>query len=92
MAETMRQIMWAEVKVDCYHGANCDQHRPYWYGYADGDKEGGSMPGPVTLDVTSFPPGTKVTISVPVCQQCGETSETCSCGFDWRKWAEERYA
>jgi hypothetical protein len=88
----MRQTMWAELKVDCYDGPNCDQHRPYWDGYAEGDKQGGPIGNTITLSAMTFPAGTKVKIFVPACPQCNETSETCECGFDWRKWAEEQYA
>jgi hypothetical protein len=88
----MQQTMRAELKVDCYDGPNCDQHRLYWDGYAEGDKEGGPIGNTITLSAMTFPAGTKVQILVPVCPQCNETSETCECGFDWHKWAEERYS
>jgi hypothetical protein len=88
----MRPVMWAELKVDLYDGPNCDQHRLYWDGYADGDKDGGPIGTTLTLEAATFPPGTKIRISVPICPKCGETSETCECGFDWKQWAENKYA
>lgn len=88
----MRPIMWAELKVDCYSGPECNQHRRYWDGFGDGDKEGGEIGEVIELAASTFPAGAKVVVSIPVCPDCHEDAEMCQCGFDWEKWAEERYA
>lgn len=68
-------VMTAEMHPDMYAGDNCDQVRPRWEGYCDGDKEGGEFDGPIILDPTYFPPGTKVTVEVPICPECGEPAD-----------------
>lgn len=92
LEKQMKPIMWAELKVDCYSGPCCNQHRRFWDGFGDGDKEGGEIGEVLTLAATGFPAGTKIVISIPVCPECHEDAEMCRCGFDWHKWAEERYA
>lgn len=55
------------------------------------------------LDAKTFPPGTRVIISVPDCPECFESADfafdgrtmtmgKCSCGFDWNKWAQNEYS
>lgn len=85
-------IMWAEVVVDCYAGDSCDQHEKRWRVYAEGDKDDSRSVEPITLNVAAFPPGTRVVVSVPTCPECGIDAENCRCGFDWKGWAEDRYA
>ena len=88
----MREIMWAELKVDVYDGPSCDQHRKYWNARCDGDMGDESTPDPILLDVQFFPPGTKVTVLVPVCPECGMDSGDCGCGYDWKAWVEQQYS
>lgn len=81
---------------DVYSGENCDEHRPRWVG--DFPKHGKDDVGDtVSLKVEHFPPGTEIRIYVPDCPRCGESADiywpetTCGCGFDWHKWADEKY-
>jgi len=69
----LRETMWAEMKPDVYSGDSCEQHRPNWYSYADGDKQGGDDGNELSLNAEAFPPGTKIVVSEPVCPSCGET-------------------
>lgn len=91
-----RAVEWSqagsvELKVDCYDGLDCDEHRPYWS--MDVDKEGPTeMPDPLLLRVEHWPPGTRVEITVPLCPECNTESGDCACGFDWKSWREERYS
>ena len=97
-----RETMWAEMKPDLYDGENCDQLLPEWDAYADGDKEGDRI-DIIEFAAKTFPPGTKVTISEPLCPNCRETrsyddislksfADKCDCGFDWKTWVEKLYA
>lgn len=92
-----QEIMWATMQPDCYDGENCDQIRPQWNAYADGDKEGG-FEDLITLNPSNFPPGTKVVISVPCCpyERCGlpafDVNTPCNCGFDWKEWTLNKYS
>lgn len=107
MAEIKRrETMHAEMKPDVYDGPNCDQVRPRWWTYADGDKEGGFEHEPLTLDARLHPPGTRISVMEPVCPNCDETRESiipppatgpcfkskCRCGFDWDNWTGEQYS
>lgn len=92
METKRREIMWCELKVDCYNGPCCNEHRHVWHGFGDGDKDGGEIGELLMLAATGFPAGTKIVISIPVCPECGEDAELCRCGFDWHSWAEERYS
>jgi hypothetical protein len=97
--------MWAEMKPDMYGGETCDQIRPRWRCYALGDKDS-DYTAILTLDARTFPPGTKVIISEPVCPQCDEVRSPqypipdhgaifegpCRCGFDWDGWVAGEYS
>lgn len=100
-AEQFKDIMWAEKKVDVYSGDNCDEHKPFWWGYAEGDKQDGDIDDPLTLSLSQFPAGTKITISVPICPNCDldrdftnktATPEMCECGFNWKGRDDEKYS
>lgn len=91
-----RTIMWAEMSPDVYDGPNCDEHSPRWETYCEGDKGGSEfLFGDIILDPATFPPGTKIEISVPLCPKC-ETEEEMHdnniCDFNWRQWTEEKYS
>lgn len=90
------ETMWAEMKPDCYAGENCDELEPRWWAFAEGDMGDGCDPDPIELSPATFPPGTKVVISVPVCPSCHEPNhntgfQDCDCGFSWESWARDRY-
>lgn len=95
-----REVMWAEQHPDVYDGPDCDQIRPDWYISGEGDKgppEGGN--DTVELAANTFPPGTKIVISVPLCPECEDTADMINdankcigCGFDWNEWARIEYA
>lgn len=95
------EVMWAEQYPDIYSGSNCDEIKADWCTSELGGKEGptGGM-NEIGLRADTFPPGTRVTISVPVCPECGESSELafhckndrCDCGFDWKSWITDKYS
>lgn len=91
-----QEVAWAERKVDCYAGPTFDVHSPTWESHFEGDMEANEDGDDLVLDPKQFPAGTKVLILVPVCPDCGNHVELCeidkSCGFDWKAWAEEKYA
>lgn len=93
--ETMR----ARQIPDIYDGPNCDQHRPRWWGSADGDRDGDDEIGDdIELAAKTFPPGTKVIVMEPSCNKCGEVPTQienewkCGCDFNWKDWAEEEFS
>lgn len=99
----MHETMWAEMSPDVYDGPNCDQIRPRWEASAEGDKGGADFIDILELDAKTFPPGTRVIISVPDCPECFESADfafdsrtmtmgKCSCGFDWNEWARDEYS
>ena len=87
-----RKIMQAELKVDIYTGEECNQHESYWNIYVEGDKEADNAESDLIFSTKLFKPGTKITVECPVCPKCEQLSETCKCGFDWKKWIENKYA
>ena len=91
-----QEIMWAEAKPDVYDGENCDQIRPLWEAYADGDMDSDTFDHSIELCCKTFPPGTKVVISVPCCPECGQQVEMCrtdeGCEFDWDEWVQNEYS
>lgn len=87
-----REIMWVELGVDIYDGDGRDEHSKYWIGYAAGDMDEGPIGDIVVLSADSFPPGTRIVISVPECPECRQESDLCDCGFDWDKWVKKEYA
>lgn len=54
----------------------CGTPRMFWNGYCEGDKEGGEFPDSLELSPAGFPPGTRVSVEVPVCPKCGESADT----------------
>lgn len=91
-----RTVAWAEMKPDCYGGFECDEIVPMWDSYWDGDMDSDHSTDPLILDCTRFPAGTKVTIEMPCCPECGQDVEMCkldeSCSFDWEQWTLDRYS
>lgn len=101
-----RETMRAEMAPDVNSGPNCDDHDPRWIGSADGDMDGPGevgIGGNITLSAMIFPPGTTITVSEPVCPNCGTVPHLmstwpeqqvweCECDFDWRAFATDRYA
>lgn len=98
------ETMWAEMQPNMYGGETCDQPVPQWRGYTLDDKEDEGGMEKLELAARTFPPGTLVTITVPLCPQCkqwtadyalnqqtGEMGK-CECGFDWPNWAGEEYS
>lgn len=100
--ETMR----AEMKPDVYGGPGCDEVRPEWVVFAEGDKDSDTIED-LGMKAIHFPPGTKVVVLEPVCPDCGELREPiwpnpgknmplytgpCRCGFDWDKWVLENFS
>ena len=89
-----------EMKPYIYGGDNMDKHIPQWWGYAAGDKQDDTGPERITFNPKNYPPGTKITVEVPVCPRCGEVYKNCmvrgygedECDFNWKQWAEEQYS
>ena len=103
MGMTYREVQWAEMKPDTYAGDSCDEIEPRWEGHAEGDKGDADTFDTMKLAAKTFPPGTKVVISVPCCPNCQETAdfalnhktgemENCECGFDWPEWTRITYS
>ncbi len=90
------QIMRAERTAYVYGGESCEEHEPRWDIYAEGDRDNVVDKSPIILKCELFPPGTIVTVEVPVCPECGLDAELCrsneDCDFDWKQWAEDRYS
>jgi hypothetical protein len=72
----------------------------------EGDEEDGEILK-LEIPAASMPPGSRVTIEVPCCPDCGDpadmnvgTGETpnhrewpsCRCGFSWKNWVEDNFA
>ena len=103
-----KNFSWAELRPDCYAGDSCEEIAPRWYAETEGDMS--PEEGIQSLDFPAhlFPPGTKITVEVPVCPQCHEMPMPypmpgskksdyirqcrCGCGFDWEAWAIDRFS
>lgn len=73
--KTMKELqesMWAECVIN-------DEGATVWRGTEEGSKEGLHEIGPlIELKADTFPVGTKITIEVPLCVECGtEDCEGC---------------
>ena len=86
-----REISRAEMSPDTYDGLDGGVRRPRWLVSARGERGDAEVPA-VRLQPDHFPPGTVVTVCVPLCPDCKAEADLCDCGFDWRLWAEERYS
>jgi|GEM_PF-3542796 len=101
---TCRSIGNAEMKPYLYDGDKCDQVKPQWDSYMDGDMSGESGIEIINYPAVAYPPGTKITISVPCCPKCSEPSginsdasgkyeiSDCTCGFSWKDWTDKQYS
>lgn len=95
-----QEAMWAEQKPDCYDGPTFDQLKGEWSCYCDGDKQGEDGLEELGLKASTFPYGTKVVVSFPICptSDCdlnagfANDDGKCQCGFDWNEWAYGQYA
>jgi len=88
----MREVGRAERTAYCYGGETCDQVEPRWKCFFEGDKDESEDRDDIVLSPVHFPAGTRVTIEVPVCPECDEEAECCSCGFDWDAWIIDTYS
>ena len=102
MTIEMEEVMWTEQSPDIYGGDSCNQIIPRWKGHCAGDMDG-DVSQDLSLIATHFPPGTKVVVSVPLCPECGESSDmalnyrngamkNCTCGYDWNQYARDTYS
>lgn len=50
--------------------------------------------GPIELSADTFPPGTTVTVKIPLCPECTEdgSNELVRAGFDWKEWTLNEYS
>ena len=96
MSTEYKAIMWAEMKPDVYGGEKCDEVIPMWEAYGDGDMDSDTFDHNIELDCKTFPPGTRVIISVPCCPDCGQEVEMCQqdegCAYDWDGWVQNEYS
>lgn len=90
-----RQVIYWEQKPDVYAGEKCDEVRPRFWGYADGDMDGG-FDDKIELMPDRFPAGTKIIVQVPCCPDCDQDADMCksddSCDFDWDGWVQNEYS
>lgn len=90
-----RQTMRAEMEPDVYGGENCDEVRPRWNAYAEGDMDA-DYSDSITIDAKHYPPGTKISVLEPCCPKCGQIPEFCrasdGCDFDWDAWVLDEYS
>ena len=98
-----RETMNAEMAPDMYGGPDCDQMLPRWCASTEGDMGDGENHETLELAARTFPPGTRVVISIPECPDCTEPADMyfdpetgktgpCQCGFDWEAWAGDTYS
>jgi len=92
---------WAVMKPDVYAGESCEGIEPRWM--LQHEKEGEEPVEDITLLPAHFPPGTRITISVPVCPDCSTPADfshdfktgvtgKCECGFDWEAWTLSEFS
>lgn len=98
--------MEAEIVADCYDGPTCDQIKPLIRAFAEGDMEAEQAgEDPVIFDRQYFPIGSRLTITTPICPDCGAWWDaehppgnpptyqtTCECGFSWEEWVLDTYS
>jgi hypothetical protein len=92
--DSLREIIWAENKLDCYQGDKCNEKEPYWSVYVDGDHDSDQLNFKESLEFNpeAFPAGTRVVLSIPLCPNCDMDSQLCECDFDWNAWGENKYS
>lgn len=88
----------------CYDGKSCDLLRPRWMtSYPKhGDEEDGEILK-LEIPAKSMPPGSRITIEVPNCPNCGVPADMnepkvfgrkwpkCDCGFSWTEWVMDNF-
>lgn len=70
----------------------------------EGDEEDGETLK-LEMPAQQHPPGTRVTIEVPCCPECGDPADIngsdgtmhkewpdCDCGFSWSKWVRDNFS
>lgn len=96
-----RETMHAVQAPDVYAGDGCDEHEAQWSGCAAGDKDGEGVIGKtISLNADTFPPGTRISISEPVCPICEAVPSrsrvsdnwSCECDFNWRDFAADHFS
>lgn len=68
-------IMRAEVVADCYSGDTCDQVVNKFKVYCDGDRDSDTITEDLVIALASLPAGAFVTVTYPVCPECGTPRE-----------------
>lgn len=89
-----KEIAWAEMKPDCYGGEDCDEVIPQWWEFYDGDTEDDEGEESINFAAKNYPPGAKITVTVPLCPKCDEDQEMHNsedCDFDWSVWTKDTY-
>ncbi len=102
----MQEITRIEVKTDVYDGKNCDEHRNYFEGHTEGDMGSETISGDITIELSTLPAGSVISIEHPECPECLETPEMifnqnsrvtgfkdiCECGYNWKEFRENEYS
>ncbi len=96
MAVGYKQTTWAEMKPDLYHGAGCNEVKPLFECYTEGDMDSEPRMEKLTFMAADYPPGTKIIVLEPTCPSCELTPELCGldseCEFDWDNWRDGEYS
>lgn len=87
---------WYEMKPDLYEGDPVGSEiKPRFECFCEGDMQS-DFEETVSFSAKDFPPGTKITVELPCCPECGQDVETCKelgdCDFDWDNWVAGEYA
>ena len=92
MAPIYQAIIWSEMKPDLYGGVNHDERIPLWEVATEGCKGDVELDKEVSMLASAFPPGTKITVEVPTCSDCGMEITACDCeNKNWDLWIENKY-
>lgn len=108
--DKLKVSQWCEdqkyiMEPDCYGGEECDKLKPRWA--TSYPKEGKVYEGDLLdfkFEASYFPPGSRITIEIPFCPNCGDRADQngygeshkewpdCLCGFSWTKWAFDNFS
>jgi hypothetical protein len=89
------EIMRAEMTPELFGGKSGKKRIPQWNIFCEGDMQDDTVKWSIKLDPKKLPPGTKVSVQIPVCPKCRMDYENCNntkeCDFDWKKWEHDNF-